>query len=77
MTTWLNDLKPGDVVGVSSGFIKQHRRRTTVERVTKALVVVVDGTRYWKKNGRRVGDGGLYTSHLCQWTREFSRTVKA
>jgi hypothetical protein len=69
MDKTLNDLSAGDFVVVT----KHHRltprgpiRRSAVlhlvERVTSTMIIACDGRRYYKANGRSVGDPELPSS---------------
>ena len=66
---WLQNLKPGDKV-----IVKRQRYRGdiigVVERITKTLLILENGTRFRRRDGNTPGDG--YYSSL-QWLREYSQ----
>lgn len=59
----LQDVKVGDVVGVSGRTFAIGLDKRTVSRVTKTQVVLDDGSR-WLKRGGKVGDH--------EWSREWA-----
>lgn len=66
---WLAQLKKGDSAVVVSGFIHNTLRLRVVTHSTPAQVEV-DKERYWRKNGRRIGDSGYHRAHLKEPTPE-------
>lgn len=56
------DVKEGDAVVVCRG-LRGERVRGVATRVTPTQIVVENGDRFWKKNGREVGisGGGTWT----------------
>jgi hypothetical protein len=60
---WLNGLKIGDTVIVTSNTIGIPDRVLIVGSMTDKQVIV-DGTRFWKKNGSGVGGGDWHRQHL-------------
>jgi DNA replicative helicase MCM subunit Mcm2 (Cdc46/Mcm family) len=53
--TFLENLKPGDRVVISSGGVSDRKRVGRVERLTKTQIIV-DGSRFRKSDGWQPGD---------------------
>jgi hypothetical protein len=62
--SWLENLKPGDKVVLSRG-LGTHWLNT-VERVTKTLIILANGSRYRKKDGQLAGESMFGHSQLVQ-----------
>lgn len=77
--TSLEDVRPGDRLAEwsqSGRNVTSH----TVERTTKSQVICTDGTRWMRRNGKRVGDPGTrFHAHQSvePWTHEHSDHVVA
>ncbi len=66
---WLAGLKEGDLVVVeSTNPFTEENVLIAIERLTPTQIVMPRGSRYWRKNGRRVGRTGFYTSWIEQPT---------
>jgi len=70
---WVSDLKPGDNVVVCSGGWRSYMRVETVTRTTPKQIII-KSNRYWKQNGREVGNH--YGSRLEQATPELIQEIK-
>lgn len=72
---WINGLKRGDDVIVKAGFINDTLRLLTVTHATPKQVEV-EQERYWRKNGRRIGDSGFHRAYLLQPTPALMERVR-
>lgn len=62
MTKWIDNLKPGDTVAV----VEYGKARIrTVERVTKTLVVLVNGSRFRRSDGLTPGESMWRQAYLA------------
>ncbi|MCK9542087.1 MAG: hypothetical protein M0R03_08665 [Novosphingobium sp.] len=66
---FLNTLKVGDKVGVSSHY--HGLMLTTIKRITKTLIVTENDQRFNKDNGYAKGSVGFFTRTLIAPTEEF------
>lgn len=68
---WLDELKPGDLVGLEGNFYNPPSQ-LTVTRVTKTMIVTTKDLRWNKNHGGQVGGGHDIWHHrrLVPWTLE-------
>jgi hypothetical protein len=70
MNEWIQNLKAGDHVIVSNGGYGYVRTTGQVERVTNTLVVLSNGERYRRRDGRRAGSSSWSGAYLREATPE-------
>lgn len=73
---WLKTLKAGDEVIVSGGGVGSTRYIRTVDRAT-ATQIVVEGRKYNRARGKRVGSSGWGTSCIVEATHERKAAINA
>lgn len=79
MFAWLQDLLVGDRVIVNGGGgWGAANKLTRVARLTKTQIIVTDGSRFKRRNGRAVGDAGrgYHAMLLEEATEERVRRIK-
>lgn len=74
MADTFQDPKEGDIVA-RYPYMRELPTKATIEKVTPTQVVV-NGTRYMRKNGREIG-GGYGPSHIRPWTAEVDAKIEA
>lgn len=72
---WLQGLKAGDEVIVSSGFAYRDVQLETVERVTPAQILV-GNQRFHRKNGQLVGAASYHITEILQPTDKLLAAVR-
>lgn len=72
---WLADLKAGDTVVEQFGGMYARLRVATVERAT-ATLVIVNGQKYRRADGRKQGATGYHPPRLCEATAEMVDRVE-
>lgn len=73
---WLASLKPGDRVVRSSGFSFRDFSECTVDRTTPKQIIIDHGERFWKANGRLVGDTGYQVVEIVPMDDMISETLE-
>lgn len=71
---WLDNLKAGDEVITCSGYYGKSVSK--VQRTTATQIVTEKGGKYWKKNGKRVGDTDWNISYITEPTQEIRNEIR-
>jgi hypothetical protein len=75
---WVDELSPGSVVAVESGYGNTAYTLREVVRLTPTQVILPNDMRYRRDNGNRVGSGDRYrTDRIVPATDEVRATVRA
>ena len=76
-TNELENLNVGDEVIIVDPAFKNRNTVEKVVRVTKTLIILPNGLRFHKDNGKAYGDRGYFTPHIHIATPEEKEKVKA